>query len=120
MKLNKTQHEYDTEELLVGENIVIGQPLAFSSGELVANATAPEYVSLASAKDGEMCLVHKIRKDEDYAAVLNADGSSLVVGDAVTIATNGKVTATKTSGIFRITQFGDSKASGEVVIGRFI
>ena len=60
--------------------------------------------------------MHRVIKvNEEYNPSLN-------VGDAVTIATGGKqATATTTSGIFKIEEFKDAtKASGSVVVGRFI
>ena len=123
IKLYKTQHEYDTLEFDNGStSISVGAGVDLTSGRL-AVSTTPKYVTLQRCGVNEMrCLVHEIRKDELYSTTLSASGESLNVGDAVTVATNGKqVTATTTNGIFRIEEFKDpNKASGSVVVGRFI
>lgn len=122
IKLYKTQHEYDTDGFDVGAtSLSAGIPVALSSGKLVASAT-PDYVTLEPCDAGEAnVIVHRIRKDELYSAKLSADGSGLNIGDAVTITTAGLATATTASGIFKIEEFKDAtKASGTVVVGRFI
>ena len=122
-KLYKTQHEYDTTEFDNGSTAIdAGVGVDLTSGKL-AVSTTPKYVTLQPCKANETrCLVHEIRKDELYSTSLSASGASLNVGDAVTIATGGKqATATTASGIFKIEEFKDAtKASGSVVVGRFI
>ena len=123
MKLYKSQNEYDTEAYTNGNAaLVIGAPVKLASGKLVAEAAAPTHVVLEAAKANEAnILVHPIRKDEQYSAILSANGSSLNVGDAVTLTTAGLATATTASGVFRIEEFLDAtKASGTVVVGKFI
>lgn len=123
MKLYKSQNEYDTEAYTNGATaLVVGAPVKLASGKLVAEAAAPTYVALEAAKANEAnILVHPIRKDEQYSAILSANGSSLNVGDAVTLTTAGLATATTASGVFRIEEFLDAtKASGTVVVGKFI
>ena len=123
IKLYKTQHEYDTTEFDNGSTALdAGVGVDLTSGKLAASTT-PKYVTLQPYKANETrSLVHEIRKDELYSTTLSASGASLNVGDAVTIATGGKqATATTTSGIFKIEEFKDAtKASGSVVVGRFI
>lgn len=123
IKLYKTQHEYDTTEFDNGSAAIdAGVGVDLTSGKL-AVSTTPKYITLQPCKANETrCLVHEIRKDELYSTTLSASGASLNVGDAVTIATGGKqATATTTSGIFKIEEFKDAtKASGSVVVGRFI
>ena len=123
IKLYKTQHEYDTTEFDNGSTAIdAGVGVDLTSGKL-AVSTTPKYVTLQPCKANETrCLVHAIRKDELYSTTLSASGASLNVGDAVTIAAGGKqATATTTSGIFKIEEFKDAtKASGSVVVGRFI
>ena len=123
IKLYKTQHEYDTTEFDNGSTAIdAGVGVDLTSGKL-AVSTTPKYVTLQPCKANETrCLVHEIRKAELYSTTLSASGASLNVGDAVTIATGGKqATATTTSGIFKIEEFKDAtKASGSVVVGRFI
>lgn len=123
IKLYKTQHEYDTTEFDNGSTAIdAGVGVDLTSGKL-AVSTTPKYVTLQPCKANETrCLVHEIRKDELYSTTLSASGASLNVGDAVTIASGGKqATATKENGIFKIEEFKDAaKASGSVVVGRFI
>ena len=123
IKLYKTQHEYDTIEFDNNSTALdAGVGVDLTSGKLAVSAT-PKYVTLQLCKANETsCLVHEIRKDELYSTTLSASGASLNVGDAVTIATDGKqATATTTSSIFKIEEFKDAtKASGSVVVGRFI
>ena len=123
IKLYKTQHEYDTLEFDNGATAIdAGVGVDLTAGKL-AVSTTPKYVTLQPCGANEKrCLVHEIRKDELYSTTLSASGASLNVGDAVTIATGGKqATATTTSGIFKIEEFKDAtKASGSVVVGRFI
>ena len=123
IKLYKTQHEYDTTEFDNGSTAIdAGVGVDLTSGKL-AVSTTPKYVTLQPCQANETrCLVHEIRKDELYSTTLSASGASLNVGDAVTIATGGKqATATTASGIFKIEEFKDTtKASGSVVVGRFI
>ena len=123
IKLYKTQHEYDTTEFDNGSTALdAGVGVDLTSGKLAASTT-PKYVTLQPCGANEKrCLVHEIRKDELYSTTLSASGASLNVGDAVTIASGGKqATATKENGIFKIEEFKDAaKASGSVVIGRFI
>ena len=123
IKLYKTQHEYDTTEFDNGSTAIdAGVGVDLTSGKL-AVSTTPKYVTLQPCKANETCcLVHEIRKDELYSTTLSASGASLNVGDAVTIAAGGKqATATTASGIFKIEEFKDAtKASGSVVVGRFI
>lgn len=123
IKLYKTQHEYDTTEFDNGSTALdAGVGVDLTSGKL-ASSTTPKYVTLQPCGANEKrCLVHEIRKDELYSTTLSASGASLNVGDAVTIATGGKqATATTASGIFKIEEFKDAtKASGSVVVGRFI
>ena len=123
IKLYKTQHEYDTTEFDNGSTAIdAGVGVDLTSGKL-AVSTTPKYVTLQPCKANETrCLVHEIRKDELYSITLSASGASLNVGDAVTIAAGGKqATTTTASGIFKIEEFKDAtKASGSVVVGRFI
>lgn len=122
IKLYKTQHEYDTCEFDNGALVIgAGVGVTLTAGKLAASAT-PDYVTLQPCDANETrCLVHEIRKDELYSTILSANGASLNVGDAVTLTTDGKATATKTDGVFKIEEFKDAtKAAGTVVVGRFI
>lgn len=122
IKLHKTQNEYVTEEYKNGADaIALGMPVVLSNGVLAVSAT-PEFITLEPcAANEDRCIVHKILKDELYATELSVAGTSLKIGDKVTITTAGKATATTSSGIFEIVEFKDeTKAAGTVVVGRFI
>lgn len=102
-----------------GANLTPGVLVKYSSGVLVIATTEPEYVTLGSAKSGEKIPVKRILEDEIYETTLNAAGTSLKLGDKVTVATNGaQVTATTTDGIFKIVAI-DGTASGSKVRGLF-
>lgn len=88
------------------EAISVGELLVLSSGKLTkSGATAvPEFVALGSG-NGTIIPVKRIYEDEVYQAPLQASGTSLNIGDKVTIHTDGlQVTATTTSGVFMITE----------------
>ena len=123
IKLYKTQHEYDTDEFVNGaSSIGVGITVAFSGGKLVVETSKPQFVTLEACDASEdRCLVHRIREDELYSTLLSADGSALNVGDKVTVTASGYATATTTSGIFEIEEFKTAaKASGDVVVGKFV
>ena len=102
-----------------GANLNPGVLVKYSSGVLVVATTEPEYVTLGSAKSGEKVPVKRILEDEIYETVLNAAGTSLKLGDKVTVATGGdKVTATTTDGIFELVAI-DGTTSGSKVRGLF-
>lgn len=102
-----------------GANIDLGVLVKYNNGVLVVATTDPEYVTLGSAKSGEKIPVKRILEDEIYETTLNAAGTSLKLGNKVTVATGGdKVTATTTDGIFEIVAM-DGTASGSKVRGLF-
>ena len=102
-----------------GANLGVGILVKYSSGVLVAASTDPEYVTLGSAKSGELIPVKRILEDEIYETTFNASASSLHLGDKVTVASNGdQVTATTTNGIFEIVAM-DGTSSGSKVRGLF-
>lgn len=119
IKLHKTPYEYVTEAYLNGSTpLDLGTPVVLTSGKLAASAT-PEYITLEPCDANEArCLVHKIVKDELYSMPLSVAGTSLNIGDKVTITTDGKATATTSNGIFEIVEF-KGKAEGDIVVGRF-
>lgn len=102
-----------------GANLDAGVAVGYSSGKLVANNTAPEYVTLAAAKQNEQIAVKRIYEDEIYETTLSASGSGLSLGNKVTVTSDGKqATATTTSGIFEIIAM-DGTDSGSKVRGLF-
>lgn len=107
------------EYVTAGATLGLGTLVAYSSGKVVANATAPEYVTLGSAKNNETIAVKRIYEDEIYETTLNASGASLNVGDKVTVTTNGlEATATTSNGIFEIIAI-DGTTVGSKVRGLF-
>ena len=105
------------EYVTAGATLAIGSLVGYSGGKVVANTTAPEYVTLGKASNGETVAVKRIYEDEIYETTLSASGSSLNVGDKVTV-TATQATATTTSGIFEIIAI-DGTAIGSKVRGLF-
>lgn len=102
------------------EEIVLGEALVMTDGKLTkCGATAtPEFISMGSGT-GEVVPVVRVMEEDVYAAPLTASGTSLNVGDKVTLATDGVgVTATTTSGVFELTQI-NGTAVGDTVLGIF-
>lgn len=120
MKLFRSQYEYDTKSLVAGDTIAVGALLKLTSGKLELEATAPEYIAMQAGVEDDEILVHPINKNEEYSALLSADGSALVVGSVVTCTSAGLATATTTDGTFKILEFPGVKTAGGVVIGKFI
>ena len=102
------------------EAIVLGEALVLSSGKLTkCGATAtPEFIAMGAGTGVKIPVVRVMETDE-YEAPLQAAGTSLNVGDKVTLHTDGlQVTATTTSGVFEITQI-NGTAVGDTVLGMF-
>ena len=102
------------------EAISIGELLKLSSGTLTkaSGTDVPEFVALASG-NSTIIPVKRIYEDEVYQAPLSASGTSLNVGDKVTIGSDGlTATATTTSGVFMITEMLGT-ASGDLINGMF-
>lgn len=110
-------------EYIIGttsEAITVGELLKLSSGKLTkaSGTDVPEFVSLGSG-NGTIIPVKRIYEDEVYQAPLSAAGTSLNVGDKVTIGSDGlTATATTTSGVFMITEMLGT-ASGDKINGMF-
>lgn len=105
-----------------------GMALTQSSGKLAiaTGTTAPTYVSLiecgAAVAAGTIIPVMRVDKETIFETELSASGTSLNLGDKVTLhASNGmQVTATTTSGVAEIISFPEgSQASGAKVRVRF-
>lgn len=108
----------------VGESYVVGELLKMSSGKATkaSGTDSPAYICvsvLATAADGDRLEAVRIQKDIIYATALSAAGTALVIGDKVTVATDGlRVTATTTSGVAEIVGM-EGTASGSTVYVRF-
>lgn len=105
-----------------------GMALVQSSGNLAiaTGTTKPTYISLveksAACTAGDIIPVMRVNEDTIYETTLSASGTSLNLGQKVTLhASSGlQVTATTTSGVAEIVAFPDgSKASGARVRVRF-
>ena len=98
------------------EAITVGELLKLSSGKLTkaSGTDVPEFLAEGSGT-GVIIPVKRIYEDEVYQTTLSAAGTSLNIGDKVTIASNGtQATATTTSGVFAITEILDSAQGGKV------
>ncbi len=103
-----------------GEEIVLGEALVMANGKLTkCGATAtPEFISMGSGTD-EVVPVVRVMEEDVYSAPLSEDGTSLNVGDKVTLGDDGtEVTATTASGVFEITQINGTEV-GDTVLGIF-
>lgn len=107
---------------------VVGMALIPSSGNLAiaTGTTKPTYISMqkfgAALTAGDQLIVARVNPDVVWETTISADGSSLNVGDKVTLhASNGlQVTATTSSGVAEIVDFPDGvKTSGARVRVRF-
>ena len=102
-----------------------GMAMVLSSGKLAiaSGTTKPEFICVEEhdAAVAADTLVTVVRVDHDtvYQTTLSAAGTSLNLGDKVTIATDGlRVTATKTDGVAEIVYMDDT-ASGSMIHVRF-
>lgn len=105
------------EYFTAGAELVIGALVAHDGGKIVTNTTKPEYVTLGNAKNGEVVAVKRIYEDEIYETKLSVAGTSLKIGDKVTV-TATEATATTADGIFEIIAM-DGNAKGSKVRGLF-
>lgn len=110
------------------EAIAVGQALRLNAGKLTkGTATAkPEYMSVSKVEAGtdKVGTVIQVLPDMEFEAevVATEGANALVVGDKVTIGTDGvTLTATKTSGVATIVAIPEPlKATGGKVIVKFI
>jgi len=108
------------------ETYTLGELLKMASGKLTkaSGTDVPLYVSeqayVAPASGNEDLSVHRINSEHEYRTTFAADGSSRVVGDKVTIHTDGaQITATTSSGVAEITKKLGTGASGTEALVRF-
>jgi hypothetical protein len=103
-----------------------GMAMLLSSGKLaIATGTnKPEFICVeehaSAVSAGDLVTVVRVDHDTVYQTELSASGTSLNIGDKVTLhATSGmSVTATTTSGVAEIVGM-DGTASGDTVYVRF-
>lgn len=107
-----------------GETFSVGEALYLNAGfaTKASGTTVPQYICQESAvgEEGKMIHCTLVNSKQELEVPLSASGSSLAIGDKVTIATDGlRVTATTTSGIFTITKI-NGTATGDTVCGYFL
>lgn len=108
---------YDVGSTAISE----GETLALSSGVLVKNTSAPEFISCGNAPAGAKAFpVYRITKEMVFEAPISAAPTDLKVGNKVTVNTDGLgVTATTSSGIATIISLNGAKAADDTVIVKF-
>ena len=104
-----------------GTSYVPGQGLYISSGvaALTTGTNKPTHIcqEKKTGVTGEAVMAVRVTPDMTLEATLAAAGTSLAVGNAVTIHTDGiQLTATTTSGVATIVDFPEGKASGAKVL----
>jgi hypothetical protein len=103
----------------------VGMALVANSGNLAVatGTTQPTYISMAdrdsAVATGDLIPVVRVQPDMIFEVPLSAAGTSLKVGQKVTIATDGlQVTATTTDGVAEIVEILGT-AAGDKVRVRF-
>lgn len=107
-------------EMVADVEYEAGLPLT-AAGAIASDTTKPEYICLEKAKGvaGEQVAAFRILPQHTFETVLTASGTSLKVGNKVTIATKGAgVTATTANGVAEIVRI-DGTAVGDTVLVRF-
>ena len=99
----------------------VGMALTQTSGNLAlaSGTTKPTYISMREQETaltaGDLIPVVRVQPDTIYETELSAAGTSLKVGQKVTVATDGlRVTATTTDGIAEIVEILDTAIGGKV------
>lgn len=106
------------------ETYVPGETLKINTSGTATKASGtdtPTYIcqEAKTAVAGDMILATVVNPLQELEVQLSAAGTSLKIGDKVTIATSGtEVTATTTSGVFMITKI-KGTAIGDAVCGFF-
>lgn len=99
----------------------VGMALTLTDGKL-AKATAtvkPTYISMyqGTVASGDRIPVLRVLPDTRFKTQLSAAGTSLKVGDKVTIDTTGMLaTATTTSGVLEIVQINGTGIGDDVIV----
>lgn len=104
------------------EAISLGEALILTSGALTkCGATAtPEFIAMQATSDEDTISVVRIDENTVLETTFSAAATSIVVGDKLTLASNGlQVTATTTNGVFTVTKILDAGALGTAVQGMF-
>lgn len=105
------------------ETYHVGETLKLSSGKVTkaSGTDVPEFVCMAEyvapATGMKDIPVTEINPGQLWAAPLQASGASLVVGDKVTIHTDGlQITATTTSGVAEIVEIPNTAVGSKVLV----
>lgn len=109
------------------EAYAYGELLVLTTGGLTkcAATAVPEFVCMGTqAAENPVVTpipVMRIMESDVFKTVFSADGSSIVVGDLLTIDSDGlRVTATTSSGVFKVKSFPKAtKTAGKPVVGMF-
>lgn len=103
----------------------VGMAMTMSGGNLAAatGTTVPTYICMreqdTALTAGDLIPVVRVQKDTIFETELSAAGTSLKVGQKVTVATDGlRVTATTTDGIAEIVEILGT-ATGDKIRVRF-
>lgn len=97
----------------------VGTALVFNNGYLEkAGTTAkPEYIAMGNEDDWGFMPVIQVVPGTVYETTLSANGSSLKLGQKVTISSDGQqVTATTSSGVAEIVAMEDTAAGSKVLV----
>jgi len=99
----------------------VGEALVITNGLLTkaSGSTTPTYISAGKGTlaSGDTLAVNPVFEDKEWKTTLSVTGSSLKVGEKVTIATDSaQVTATTTNGVAEIIEIISSASGGEVIV----
>ena len=103
------------------ETIVLGEALTLTAGALTkcAATAKPDYIAVGDVNADGVVPVIKVQDYMVFEAPLSVAGTSLKVGNKVTLASDGlQVTATTDSGVATIVAI-DGTAVGDTVAVRF-
>lgn len=125
-KLHGETPAFDHRYLMTdNEGCTLGEALVLSSGRLTkcGATTTPQFIAqktiAAAASSTEYVPLIPVVPHQEFETTFTGDGSSLVVGDLVTINSDGlNVTATEASGVFTLTYLA-ALTTGSVCRGRF-
>ncbi len=111
-------------EVTASEAVSVGEALVLTSGKLTkcGAAVKPAFIAmadLAADATNRRIPVCRVESNQVFEVPVNADPTSLKVGDKVTIHTDGlQVTATTTSGVVTIENLNGAKAAGDKLVVR--
>ena len=102
------------------ETYIVGEALKLNSGTLTKAGATDIPTFICAGQPGEQGVpVYRVQKTQTYDTTHSAAGTSLKIGDKVTLHTDGlQVTATTTSGVAEIVSL-DGTAVGDTVTVRF-